>query len=92
MGLLFGTIAMITAILNIVWTIRRRDAKWFRFISLSFTVFTLCAFYALANQWVLAEASDMLMDVLPTLSKVLWFLAIVSVTINSISLFNKQEK
>lgn len=92
MCLLFGIIAIITAILNVIWTIRHRDAKWFRFISLSFTSLTLCAYYSLAKQWVLTNASDQLLDVMPTLSMVLWFLTIASVMINSISLFKKSDK
>ena len=90
MCLLFGIIAIITAILNIVWTMRHREAKWFRFISLSFTAITLCAYYSLANQWVLTGAADQLLDVMPTLSKVLWFLTIASIMINSVSLFKKK--
>ncbi len=89
MWLLFGVTAIITAILNVIWTLRHREAKWFRFFSLSFTVFTLCAFYAQAARWVLEEDWSALMDVLPSTSNVLWFLTTASVVINSISLFKK---
>lgn len=92
MCLVFGITAIIAAILNVIWTIRHREAKWFRYISLSFTALTLCAYYSLANQWVAAKASDQLLDVMPTLSKCLWFLTIVSVMVNSISLFKKRHK
>lgn len=51
----FGMTAIITAILNVIWTLRNREAKWFRFCSLSFTVFTLCSFYAEAAHWILVE-------------------------------------
>ena len=33
----FGMTAIMTAILNVIWTLRNREAKWFRFCSLSFT-------------------------------------------------------
>ena len=92
MWLLFGVAAIITAILNVIWTIQRREAKWFRFISLSCTAFTLCAYYSLAKHWVLTNASDQLSDVMPTLSKVFWILTIASVIINSISLFAKGDQ
>ncbi len=92
MCLLFGIISIIAAIFNVIWTIRHREAKWFRFISLSFTALTLCAYYSLANQWVLTNAADQLLDVMPTLSSILWFLTIVSIAINSISLFKKNNK
>lgn len=92
MWLLFGLVAIITAILNVIWTIRHRDAKWFRFISLSFTALTLCAFYSQANHWAILGDSSALLDVMPTLSKVLWFLTVMSVIINSISLLKKSDK
>ncbi len=90
MCLLFGIIAIIAAIFNVIWTLRHREAKWFCFISLSFTALTLCAYYSLANQWVLTNAADQLLDVMPTLSKVLWFLTVASIVINSVSLFKKK--
>ena len=89
MWLSFGVAAIVTAILNVIWTLRHREAKWFRFSSLAFTVFTLCAFYAQAAHWVLNEDWSALMDVLPGTSNVLWFLTIASVVINSISLFGR---
>ncbi len=92
MWLLFGFSAIITALLNVIWTLRHREAKWFRFLSLSFTVFTLCSFYADAAHWVLAEDWSALMDVLPTTSHMLWFLTVASVAINSISLFIKSDR
>lgn len=92
MWLFFGISAIITAILNVIWTLRCREAKWFRFFSLSFTVFTLCSFYAQAAHWVLAEDWSALMDVLPTTSNLLWFLTVASVAINSISLFKKRDR
>lgn len=87
MWLMFGAVAIITAILNIIWTIQKPEAKWFRFVSLSFTALTLCAFYTQAKQWALTGAADQLLDVMPTLSIVLWVLTVVSIIINSISLF-----
>ena len=90
--LFFGITAIITAILNVIWTLRHREAKWFRFSSLAFTVFTLCAFYAQAAHWVLVEDWGALMDVLPSTSNVLWFLTTASVVINSVSLFKKSDR
>lgn len=92
MWLLFGIIAIVTAILNVIWAAQHRDAKWFRFISLSFTAFTLCAFYSQAGHWAIIGDDSALLDVMPTLSKVLWFLTIAAVIINSVSLFKKRDK
>lgn len=92
MWLLFGIAAMIMAVLNAVWTIRNREAKWFRFISMSFTAFTLCAFLSQINEWVAVEDWSTLMDVLPGTSKIFSFLTIASVVINSMSLFKKKDR
>ena len=92
MWLLFGIIAITMAVLNVVWTIWHREAKCFRFISLSFTALTLCAFYSLANHWATSGDASALLDVMPTLSKVLWFLTIASIIINGISLLSKSDK
>lgn len=92
MCLPFGITAIVAAILNVIWTMRHREAKWFRFISLSFTALTLCAYYSLAKQWVLSNAADQLLDVMPTLSDVLWFLTIASIMLNGICLFAKTDK
>ena len=90
MWLLFGIAAIITAILNVVWTLRDRETKWFRFVSVSCTALTLCAFLSQANEWVLIEDWSALMDVLPSTSKAMWVLTIASVAINSISLLKKK--
>ena len=92
MWLLFGVIAIITAVLNVVWTMRHRDAKWFRFVSISFTAFTLCAFLSQVNEWVIIEDWSAMIDVLPSTTKVMWFLTVSSVIINSISLFKNSDK
>lgn len=90
--LLFGIAAIMTAILNVIWTLRHREAKWFRFFSLSFTALTVCSFYARAAYWVLAEDWSALMDVLPTTANMLWFLTVTSVAMNGISLFGRSDR
>ena len=92
MWLFLSVAAVITAVLNIVWTMRNQDAKWFRFISLSLTALTLCAEYSLVEKWVLNEDWSALTDVVPSTSKVLLALTIASILINSISLFKKCNK
>ena len=91
MWALLGVAAIVTAILNVIWSMRNRETKWFRFISLSFTALTLCAFYSADAKWVLNKDWSALMDVVPTMSKALWVLAIASILINSISLFKKSN-
>ena len=91
MWLFFGIAAIVTALLNIIWTLRHLEAKWFRFSSLAFTLFTICSFYAQAARWVWNEDWSALMDVLPGTSNVLWFLSVASVVMNGISLFKKKS-
>ena len=92
MWMLFGSAAIITAILNVICGLGNKEAKWFRFASLSLTALTLCAFYNMDAQWVLAEDWSALMDVVPYVSKALWIFVILSILINGISLFRKVDK
>lgn len=91
MWLILGVGAIITGILNLIWSMRNQNAKWFRFISLSLTALTICAFYSNNVQWVKDGDLSALRDVVPTMSIVLWILTIVSITINSISLFKENK-
>lgn len=92
MWLILGIAAIITAVLNVVWTIRNKDARWFGFISLSLTALTLCAEYSLVEKWVSNEDWSALMDVVPNIMKTLWLFTIASILINSISLFKKCDR
>lgn len=92
MWLFFGIIAAAAAVLNVIWTIKGGEARWFRFISLSFTAFTLCAFYSADAKWVLSEDWSALLDVTPVMSKALWIGTVISIVINSVSLFKSPKK
>ena len=92
MWLFLGVAAIITAVLNIVWTMKNQDAKWFRFISLSLTTLTLWAEYSLVEKWVLHEDWSALTDAVPGTPKVLLAFTIALILINSISLFKKCNK
>ena len=91
MWLIFGVIAIGTAILNIARAALAKDPRWFRFASLSFTALTLCSFYAQAARWAAHEDWSALADVVPTLSTWLWVCAIASILINSSTLFRKPD-
>lgn len=84
MWIIFGSAAIITAILNII-NFKKR-AELFRFISLAFTSLTLCAFYADGAKRVITEDWAGLMDTMPTISKALWVCVALSIIINSYSL------
>lgn len=92
MWFVFGVAAIIAAIFNVVWTMKKKDAKWFRYISLSFTILTLCAEYNQLSQWVVNEDWSALLDVAPYMSDPLWALAVGSILINGISLLPRHDK
>lgn len=91
MWLLFGPLAIIFAVLNVIWTLKHKEAKWFRYFSLSFTILTLCDEYNQVSQWVVKEDWSALLDVMPYTADGICGLAIASILINSVSLFRKNK-
>ena len=91
MWMILGIGSIVFAILNLVRAFHDKNAKWFRFASLSLTTLTLCGFYADGADRVVAEDWAGLMDIMPTMSKALWICTIISILINSISLFKGKE-
>ena len=91
MWLALGAAAVLSAIFNVIWTLCRKDARWFRFLSLAFTALTLCAFYADGAGRVIREDWAGLMDTMPAINTVLWVCTGASILINAISLFPKKQ-
>ena len=92
MFLVFGILAIITAICNIIFGINGKNIDILRFISISLTALTVCAFYQLDAQYVAQGDWSALMDVTPTGAKLCWVGTIASILINSITFFFKKEK
>ena len=84
--------AIITAFMNVAWTVEGKESKWLMFASLSFTALTLCSFYQGDANWVRNKDWAALEDVTPIAAKRLWVCTIASIAINSVSLFIKAEK
>ena len=91
MEIILGIAAIIFAVLNIGFTFKKKNAELYRFLSLSFTALTVCAFYSSAARDVAEKDWSALMDTVPTISPVLWALVILSIIINSVSLFKGRE-
>ena len=91
MWLVMGFGAIIFAILNLIWTSKQKNSKWFGFISLSLTALTVCAFYSDAAMRVINEDWGGLMDILPSTSKALWICVIISILANSIMLLGDKK-
>lgn len=91
MWIVLGLSAIVFAALNMIWTFKNKNAKWFRFLSVSLTALTVCSFYADGAMRVVKEDWGGLMDIMPTMSKALWVCVIISILINSISLFKEKN-
>ena len=91
MWLAMGFGAIIFAILNLAWTSKQKNSKWFGFISLSLTALTACSFYSDAAVRVAHEDWGGLMDILPSMSKALWICVIISILVNSITLLGEKK-
>lgn len=91
MWLFLGLSAIVFAALNIIWTFKNKNAKWFRFLSVSLIALTVCSFYSDEAMRVVKEDWGGLMDIMPTTSKALWVCVIISILINSISLFKEKN-
>ena len=89
MWMIFGLAAIITALLNIINY--KNKANIFRFLSMSFTILTVCAFYADGANRVVVEDWSGLMDTMPTISKALWVCVALSIIINSYSLIKGES-
>lgn len=91
MWLVFGIGAIIFALLNVGFALKNKSAKWYRFCSLSLTASTVCAFYSDGARRVIKEDWAGQMDTMPTMNKALWVLVIISIAINSVSLFRGND-
>lgn len=92
MWALLGIGAIIFAVLGLIWAIQNKNAKWFSFLSLSLTALTLCAFYSDAANRVVSEDWGGLMDIMPTMNRVLWICTVVSILINAFSISKEKSK
>lgn len=87
MWMIFGAAAIIFALFNIINY--KNKANIFRFLSMSFTSLSVCAFYADGAGRVVRGDLGGLMDTMPTISKALWVCVIMSIMINSYSLIKR---
>ena len=91
MWLILGVGAIISELLNMIATIKNKNAERYRFLSLSLTALTVCSCYLEAANRVIKEDWGGLMDIMPTMSKALLVLVILSIAINSVSNFKRSN-
>ncbi|MGR3764075.1 hypothetical protein [Rossellomorea sp. NS-SX7] len=82
MWIILGVIAIVATFINIYMYKAGKDYKLAMAMGLSFTAIALCAEYSLVSVWVEVEDWAALMDVVPGMERVLWFLTIVSILLN----------
>lgn len=87
MWFIFGLIAIIATFLNLYMYKTGKDYKLAMVTGLSFTALTLCAEHSLISNWVKNEDWSALLDVVPTMEKMLWLLTIVSILLNIAPIF-----
>ena len=92
LSLIFGIVAILFALLNIYSYLRKKNNRWYGFISLSMTALTASALYSAEASRVIDEDWIGLMDIMPVMSKFLWICVISSIVINFIPLLNTKDK
>lgn len=91
MWLILRVGAIISALLNMIATLKNNNADRYRFLSLSLTALTVCSCYLEAANRVIKEDWGGLMDIMPKMSKALLVLVILSIAINSVSIFKRSN-
>ncbi|MBR1597515.1 MAG: hypothetical protein IJ661_01225 [Lachnospiraceae bacterium] len=97
MWMFLGIGAVLFALLNLIWAFKNNNsgsfnyASVFRFVSMSLTALTLCAFYSDEAGRVAVKDWGGLMDIMPAMSKILWVCTFASIIINSISIFMENK-
>jgi hypothetical protein len=92
MFLVLGTLAIVTAIGTVILGLNGKNPEVLRFISVSLTALTVCAFYQMDAQYVAREDWSALMDVTSTGVALCWIGTVASILINSISFFIKKKR
>lgn len=92
MWLLFGVIAIGLTVINLFMYAAGKDYKLSMAFALAFTSLTLCADYSYVAHWVALKDWGALLDVVPGMTKALWFLTITSIALNVTPVFLEKRK
>ncbi|MCI6574769.1 MAG: hypothetical protein PT944_05095 [Actinomycetaceae bacterium] len=87
MWIVCGAAAVICALLNLMFTARRKPIVWFGFASLSLGALTVCSFYSMDARWVANKEWSSLADTAPTISVACWIFVVALIAVNSIPLW-----
>lgn len=92
MFLILGIIAIVATVLNLYLYKVGKDYKVAMSMGLSFTALTLVAGYSMISGWVKVKDWAALLDVVPTMTTVLWVLTIISILLNTIPILLELKK
>ena len=92
MWIILGISAVITALLNLIFSFMGKSVRWLGFLSFSLTALTVWAIYQVAAGSVIQEDWSALADTVPTMEKFTWVFTVLSMVINGISLWKSGVK
>lgn len=87
MEFILGILAIFFAVQNIIAWTHGKDPQKYRFLSLAFTSLTIFSFYYMGAEFLSKGDIAGALDVVPTISEILFFCTIASIIINGITLF-----
>lgn len=92
MWIIFGLAAIGATLINLTVFMMEKDYKLPMAIALSLVALTLCAEYSLLNMWVEAKDWAAIMDVVPSMSRALWFLTVAAIFMNILPIFLERKR
>lgn len=92
MWIIFGLAAIGATLINLTVFMMEKDYKLPMAIALSLVALTLCAEYSLLNMWVEAKDWAAISDVVPGMSRALWFLTVAAIFMNILPIFLERKR
>ncbi|VXB18714.1 conserved membrane hypothetical protein [Exiguobacterium sp. 8H] len=92
MWIIFGLAAIGATLINLTVFMMEKDYKLPMAIALSLVALTLCAEYSLLNMWVEAKDWAAILDVVPGMSRALWFLTVAAIFMNILPIFLERKR
>ncbi|MGI6462936.1 MAG: hypothetical protein ACOX04_04840 [Candidatus Scatomorpha sp.] len=88
MWILFGFLCLVTTVLNLVWTLKKKHkaANWAAFGSLCFLAFELLSEYYLISKCVLSSDWDAICETVPYMMNILIGFTVIILSINALLL------
>lgn len=85
MWFIFGIFAIAATFVNLARAVTGKAHQGWMAAALALTAFTVCGMYTEAYGWVKAEDVSAILDVMPTMSWMIWVLTGISVLLNGLS-------